>query len=936
MDIQNSSKAWRWQVVYFLFICSWGWGSGQLRYSIVEESEPGTFVGNVAQDLGLRITDISERRLRMGSEGSRKYFAVSWENGALTVNEKIDRESLCGSSSSCLLPIELVIENPLELHRLMIEILDINDNPPIFSTAERTIRITELLANPGASFPLESAHDLDVGTNGVRQYRLDTNPYFSLSVKNRKDGTPFPELVLEKALDREEINEHRLILTAIDGGDPPRSGTSQINVIVLDFNDNAPIFDKVYEKINFPENVPLNTVLLQLHATDRDEGVNSEIEYSFDDHTSDSIKRLFALNPNTGVIYTKGAIDFEESSSFEISVRARDKGVPEMEGHCIIQVEVEDVNDNPPEILLTSLLTDIPENTADGTVVGLFSVKDQDSGKNGEVRLELPPNLPFKFKSVEDHYSLTTDGVLDREKISQYVIELVASDMGSPPLHTQQTIILNISDVNDNYPTFSQAVFSANIKENNEPGHLLVEVSAFDTDEGQNSNLVYSILESQVEGSPISSFVYINSKNGNIYAQRTFDFEHVQVLQIPIRVEDSGFPKLFSNTTVFIFILDTNDNSPTILYPEHSKEFIAQQKIPKSASGGYLVTKVTAMDLDSGHNAWLSYHLLKATNTSLFHISAQTGEIRTVQGFQEAENSEQNLVISVSDHGEPPLSTIITIIVTLEDGMVQENAKSPDFFKSSKNNPDLTMYLIISLVAISSVSFITFIILLAQCLKKETNRSSPGWCCINGHDSKHYPEQCQPTLHLNTDGTLKYMEVRMGPSEPQGQCYKSCFSTVSDKNDFTFMRPLNFPQLKNLVSETEVLFPALNEPSQQAQPNVDWRFSQAQRPGPSGAQPAEEAGAWPNNQFETERLQAMILASANEAAEGTSGLGAGTGTMGLSARYGPQFTLQHVPDYRQNVYIPGTTSTLTNAPGKGAGKAAAGGNKKKSGKKEKK
>ncbi|XP_053321593.1 protocadherin gamma-A3-like isoform X22 [Spea bombifrons] len=125
---------------------------------------------------------------------------------------------------------------------------------------------------------------------------------------------------------------------------------------------------------------------------------------------------------------------------------------------------------------------------------------------------------------------------------------------------------------------------------------------------------------------------------------------------------------------------------------------------------------------------------------------------------------------------------------------------------------------------------------------------------------------------------------------------------------------------------------------QQAQPNTDWRFSQAQRPGPSGAQPTEEAGVWPNNQFETERLQAMILASANEAAEGSSALGGGTGTMGLSARYGPQFTLQHVPDYRQNIYIPGTTSTLTNAAGKRDGKAAApsGGNKKKSGKKDKK
>ncbi|XP_063784664.1 protocadherin gamma-C5-like isoform X33 [Pseudophryne corroboree] len=931
MDIQNSAETWKWQAKCFFFLCSWGWVSGQLRYSTVEESDPGTVVGNVAQDLGLKITDLSKRRLRMGSEGSRKYFAVNWENGALVVNEKIDRESLCGSSTSCLLPVEVVTENPLQLHRVSVEVLDINDNSPLFSNAERTIRITEVLANPGARFALESAHDLDVGANGIKQYRLEPSPYFSLSVKSRKDGTLIPELVLERILDREEADKHHLILTAVDGGDPPRSGTSQIIVIVMDLNDNAPTFDKGSYKATLKENAPVNTVLLQLNATDLDEGANGEIEYSFDEHTSDSVKRLFALNPNTGVISVIGPIDHEESRSFELSIRARDKGVPEMEGNCIIQVEVDDVNDNAPEILLTFLMTDVPEDAVVGTVVGLFSIKDKDSGQNGEVRLELPSNLPFKFKSSEGHYSLITDGTLDREITSQYVIELIASDMGSPPLRTQQSITLKISDVNDNQPTFAQSVYSVSVQENNKPGQLLVEISASDPDEGENSNLVYSILDSQVEGSSISSFVYINSKDGNIYAQRSFDFEQIQVLQVPIKVEDSGSPKQFSNTTVFIFIVDTNDNSPSIFYPEHSSEFIAQQRIPKTAPSGYFVTKVTAVDLDSGHNAWLSYNIVKATDSSLFYMSSQTGEIRTARSFLENENLEQSLLISVTDHGEPPLSATVTIIITLEDATVQENMKSPDLFHSSANSSDITMYLIISLVAISLVSFITFTILLIKCLKKDIGGS--GWCCKNRSESSQYTGQYQPTLHLNTDGTLKYMEVRMGPTDLQGQCYKSCVSTMSDKNDFTFMRPLNFPQLKNMVSETEVLFPTLKAPGQ-AQPNTEWRFSQAQRPGPSGAQPAEEAGVWPNNQFETERLQAMILASANEAAEGTSGLGGGTGTMGLSARYGPQFTLQHVPDYRQNVYIPGSTLTPTNAGGKRDGKG--GGNKKKSGKKEKK
>ncbi|XP_069619771.1 protocadherin gamma-C5-like isoform X28 [Ranitomeya imitator] len=932
MDIHNSAETWNWQVKCFFFLCSWGWVSGQLNYSVVEESEPGTVVGNVAQDLGLKITDLSKRRLTLGTEGSRKYFAVNWEDGALMVNEKIDRESLCGTSTSCLLPVEVVIENPLQLHRVMVEVLDINDNSPTFSNPERTIKITELLASPGARFALESAHDLDVGSNGIKRYRLDPSPYFSLSVKKRSDGALVPELVLEKVLDREEVDKHHLILTAVDGGDPPRSGTSQINIVVMDLNDNAPTFDKGLYKVTVKENSLPNTVLLQLNATDLDEGDNSEIEYSFEDHIGDSVKKIFALNPKSGVISIIGPIDHEESRSFELPVRARDRGVPEMEGNCIIHVEIDDVNDNVPEILVTSLMTDIPEDTPVGTVVGLFKVQDKDSGENGQVKLELPTNLPFKFTFSHDHYSLITNDILDRETVSQYVIDLTASDMGSPSLRTQQTIILKISDINDNCPTFSQAMYTAGTEENNTPGKLLVEVSASDPDEGENSNLVYSILDIQVEGSSsISSFVYINSKTGGIYAQRSFDFEQVQVLQVPVKVEDSGFPKQISNATVFIFILDTNDNAPKIFYPAHTDELTAQQKIPKSSPAGYFVTKVTAMDVDAGHNAWLSYEIAKATDSSLFVISSQTGEVRMARSFQENENPEHSLLILVKDHGEPPLSATITIIVTLEDGRVQENKKSKDLFQTTPNKSDMTMYLIISLVAISCVSFITFTILLIKCLKKDHGGS--GWCCKDTSTPHQYTGQ-YPTLRLNPDGTLKYMEVRMGPMDPQGQCYKSCFSTMSDKNDFTFMKPLNFPQLKSLVGETEVLFPPLNGSGQQAQPNAEWRFSQAQRPGPSGAQPTEEAGVWPNNQFETERLQAMILASANEAAEGTSGLGGGTGTMGLSARYGPQFTLQHVPDYRQNVYIPGSTLTPTNAGGKRDGKG--GGNKKKSGKKDKK
>ncbi|XP_075066070.1 protocadherin gamma-C5-like isoform X19 [Mixophyes fleayi] len=934
MDFQRFQKAWRWQVAFFLMLCSWGWVSGQLRYSIAEESDPGTVVGNVAQDLGLNLADINKRRLDLGSEGSSRYFAINQRNGALTVYERIDRESLCGSSLSCLLHLEVVAENPLELFSLEIEILDINDNSPFFSSTNQVIKITELVTNPGIQFPLENAQDLDVGVNGVSKYRLNPNPYFSLSV-TKDDGILIAELVLEKILDREEKAEHKLILTAIDGGEQPRSGSTQITVIVLDVNDNAPVFDHSRYKINIVENLPLNTVNIKLNATDSDEGINSEFTYSIDHRTSQSAKEIFDIKPLTGEVYIIGDVDYEVSNIYELFIKATDKGTPKHEGRCRIQIEIEDVNDNTPEIIFTSKNNEVSENAPIGTVLGFITVRDKDSGKNGETKIEVSPDLPFRCQPMSDRYSLVTSGHLDREQVSQYTITLMASDLGSPSLSSQTTITINISDVNDNPPAFLQTVYNAFIAENNEPGRLLCTVSAVDPDEGANANLIYSIAESHIDASPVSSFVYINSDTGNIYAQRSFDYEKFQVLQITARVEDSGSPKLFSNVSIFIFILDTNDNYPTILYPESSGEIIAQENIPKSASAGYLVSKVSAVDLDSGHNAWLIYSLVQPASPALFYISEFTGEVRTLRGLHEADNTEHPLVITVSDHGEPSLSTTVTMLVNIMDNIVQENPKSHDFLTNSKSTPDMTLYLIISLVAISLVFLVTFTILIVRCLRKNYY-SGCGSCFSNKSLSTPYMDQYQPTLYLNTDGTLKYMEVRMAPPEAPGTYFPACFPPTTDIADLTLAKPQNVPQLTGMVSEPKSTSDSnwFNEPNQQAQPNTEWRFSQAQRPGPSGAQPTEEAGVWPNNQFETERLQAMILASANEAAEGTSGLGGGTGTMGLSARYGPQFTLQHVPDYRQNVYIPGSTLTPTNPGGKRDGKG--GGNKKKSGKKEKK
>ncbi|XP_069510243.1 protocadherin gamma-C5-like isoform X6 [Ambystoma mexicanum] len=948
MDPESPMRTWRCQALCLFLL--WGCVSAKLRYSVLEESEPGTVVGNVARDLGLDAAALSGRRLRLGSESSAQYLTVDLLSGDLMVNEKMDRESLCAATPTCILTEELVIETPLELVRLEVEVLDVNDNAPSFLTADHVVRITEV-ATAGSRFPLESAIDPDIGMNAVSNYKLSSNEHFSLDVKQIRDGKLLPALVLEKPLDREAQEQHQLILTASDGGSPARTGTARITVIVLDVNDNAPVFNQSVYKVKLSENAPLKTSLITLSATDSDEGLNGQVEYSFDKHTAEAVRRLFYLNSRTGEVGAEGAVDFEESDFYELHVKATDRGVPQMQGGCVIQVEIEDVNDNAPEVILTSLAHSVPENAAIGTAVGLFRVRDRDSGLNGKVHVDLSPGVPFKIRSFENHYSLVTDGQLDRESRAQYSIQLSVSDSGSPPLHTQKSLVFNISDVNDNPPQFSQPFINAYIRENNEAGALLCTVSASDPDEGENSRITYSIAEKQIEGSPVSSFLYISSNTGHIYAQRSFDYEFLQVLQINVLAEDGGHPKLSSNVSVLIYISDQNDNAPVLVHPAPSRELTVDLRIPPTFPVGYLVTKITAVDADSGHNAWISYSILQSPDPTLFRISPYTGELRAAKSSLERGNLTQKLLILAKDNGAPPLSTTVTILLLPEEHAILDTPTSHEYHQTPRDGADMTLYLIVSLVAISVLCLVTFIILSAKCIVGESPLTSV-CCCADTPQTADFTKQTHPTLQLNADGSLTYGEVSMRPSNPLTQGYRACLSQVSDTSDFTFMKPPSFPEPTGHATGTDPFMSGaiINELSQQAQPfqqsqpfqqappNTDWRFSQAQRPGTSGSQNSEEAGGWPNNQFETERLQAMILASANEGADGSSTLGGGAGTMGLSTRYGPQFTLQHVPDYRQNVYIPGSTATLTNAAGKRDGKSAAasGGNKKKSGKKEKK
>ncbi|XP_030648014.1 protocadherin gamma-A12-like [Chanos chanos] len=716
---------------------------GDISYTVAEEVKRQHVIGNLAKDLGLDPKKMSARKARLDAEdNSRRCCEINPDTGNLIVVETIDREDLCGSKVICTLTYELLLENPLELHRISLRIQDINDNPPKFLNDLISLEITEA-AVKGTRFPLEEAHDADIGQNTVQGYSLEKNDYFILSVRENADGGKYGELVLDKELDREQNHEVNLILTATDGGMPPKTGTALIHVTVLDANDNVPVFTQDVYKVGLQENAAVGTVVTAVNATDADEGANGEITYEFS-RISDKAAKLFLIDKTTGQIKLRGELDYEEETYYELRVQAKDSSG--LASSAKIIIEVVDVNDNAPKIVIKSLNDPLPESVDRGTEVGIINVQDKDSGSNGQVRCSVKHTVPFKLNpSIKNYYSLITTAELDREQVKDYNITITATDAGNPPLSSSKTIHLKISDVNDNPPVFEEHSYSAFVMENNKPGASICSVSAKDPDWKQNGTVFYTLMSSEVNGIPVSSFLSINRELGVIHAVKSFDHEQLRGFKVQVLARDNGSPPLSSNVTLSVFVMDENDNSPQILYPIPEGKSFMTEMIPKNAFLGSLVSKVIAVDADSGHNAWLSYQIIKSTDPGLFTIGLHSGEIRTLRDISVSDAVKQNLVISVKDDGRPSLTSTCTVHLLISDDL-SEVPEINNVFSEDRNS-NVTPYLVIALVSVSAFFLIFIIVLLAMrtCLRKKPRLSFDGTLAI--------PSCSFPRNYADVEGT---------------------------------------------------------------------------------------------------------------------------------------------------------------------------------------
>nr|XP_057919404.1 protocadherin alpha-C2 [Doryrhamphus excisus] len=713
----------------FVFCAAWPAALSVTRYSIAEEMERGSVVANLAADLGLELGGLAQREVKLDIFHNKKYLDVNKKTGELFIVEKMDREYLCPTkTASCLLKLDVVIESPLRIFNIELGITDINDNAPHFRRDRVELDVSES-ATPGERFSLPNAVDPDVGVNTIKTYKLSPSQHFTIEIQTGTDGTQYVDLVLTTSLDREETAVHKLILTAVDGGNPVRSGTANIIVRVQDTNDNPPRFKKQIYTVNMTENSPIGTTVMKLNAEDLDEGPNSELVYSFTLYTSEKTQDVFALNPSTGEITVKGTIDYEDMKFYEMHVEARDKGDYPLLGQCKVVVHVTDMNDNYPEITIQSVKNTVNEDVPVGTVIALVAISDRDTGDNGKVHLYVQDSIPFilnKSSEGEMHYELLVSEPLDRESVPDYDITLIVRDSGTPSLSDNETITVHLLDVNDNVPHFPQSFYTIRVMENNAPGALLSSLSAFDPDLHENQYLVYFILEKEIANTSMSMLFSINPENGNLYALKTFDYEMEKDFLFHIEARDSGSPPLSSNVSVHIIIVDQNDNAPVIVSPWRAHGSVVEEKIPRSTDKGSLVAKVIALDVDSVHNSRITYQFLQVADATLFSLDQYNGEIRTMRMFSYKDPRHQRLVVVAKDNGEPALSATVTIKLSTVETAVKAYSDMTEVPLEYDIFSDLNLYLVIGLGSVSFLLLITILVtIVLKCQKAKPSMAAP-------------------------------------------------------------------------------------------------------------------------------------------------------------------------------------------------------------------
>ncbi|XP_072352111.1 protocadherin-23 [Scyliorhinus torazame] len=635
------------------------WGAGQVvrshRLSLsVEEGEPAnTTVGDISavfpNETPASGFFISE------SEESVVFSDLNIDvvTGIIKTAKVLDRETtdryqfVAVTLTGQMVRVEILVE-------------DVNDHTPAFPREKVQLSISELTP-VGTKFQLDQAWDPDTGKFSTQGYAIaQGNPgVFQLQSEQGVNSLRL-ELVLSGPLDRETRDFYSLTVQAFDGDTPPKTGRMQLDIKVLDENDNPPRFNQTEYEAWVWENAAPGTRVCQLQASDPDLGSNGFITYEIDRRQSDPSGH-FAIESRSGEVRVQRELDRESRPWHQLVIRARDHGSPAELGSAFLSVRLLDLNDNEPSVsvlyLSPSGQAEVSEGAATGHLVARVSAWDPDLGPAGELRLWLQedggPSRTFELlqSPLRSVYLLRVSGRLDREQRASHSLTLSAADSGSPPLRTQLSLHLRVTDINDNAPAFQRREYAARLPEGPLPagGAALLRVRALDPDAGANGTVRYAILEHEA-APPIR----IDPRTGFISTTATaaswLDREIQEVIHLLVVARDLGEPPLSSTATVLLHVEDVNDNEPVF------ERQLYRASMPEHTEPGTCFLQVSARDADSGHFGTIYYSLYEGVSnyekSHLFTIDTATGKVYTAHNMDRDDGpSSYDLVVIAEDGG---------------------------------------------------------------------------------------------------------------------------------------------------------------------------------------------------------------------------------------------------------------------------------------------
>lgn len=719
-----------------------------VKFQVAEEVPSGTVIGKLSQEPG-----VEERRGKAGDAfqilqlPQALPIQMNSEDGLLNTSSRLDREKLCRQQDPCLVSFDVLATGASALIHVEIQVLDINDHQPQFPKDEQELEISES-ASLHTRIPLDRALDQDTGPNSLYSYSLSPSEHFVLDVIVGPDETKHAELVVVKELDREVHSYFDLVLTAYDNGNPPKSGTSVVKVNVLDSNDNSPVFAESSLALEIPEDTAPGTLLINLTATDPDQGPNGEVEFFFGKHVSPEVMNTFGIDAKTGQIVLLQPLDYEKNPAYEVDVQARDLGPNSIPGHCKVLIKVLDVNDNAPSIHITwaSQMSLVSEDLPRDSFIALVSANDLDSGNNGLVNCWLNQELGhFRLKRTNGNtYMLLTSAMLDREQWPTYTLTVFAQDQGPQALSAEKELQIQVSDVNDNAPVFEKSRYEVSTWENNPPSLHLITLKAHDADLGSNGKVSY-----RIKDSPVSHLVIIDSETGEVTAQRSLDYEEMAGFEFQVIAEDRGQPQLSSSISVWVSLLDANDNTPEVIQPALSEGKATLSVLVNASTGhlllpiespsgmdpagtgptppkathspwSFLLVTIVARDADSGANGELLYSIQSGNDAHLFVLSPSLGQLFiNVTNASSLIGSQWDLGIVVEDQGSPSLQTQVSLKVVFVTSMdhLRDSAHEPGILST----PALAM---ICLAVLLAVFGLILALLVSICrIEKRDNRA---------------------------------------------------------------------------------------------------------------------------------------------------------------------------------------------------------------------